>query len=146
MLKTNFINQKESLRLIQKAIMTGIGATVSQERIKKVAYGIYDDIQKMVLDLVKDLEKKGEIKTQETKAIIKDLQKKSESEKAKIYKRLQKEGKSLIGLTKEIMLIPGTIMKEITSTLSSSSKLTIRNGANHRAAKKKSSKKSRKKR
>ena len=124
MLKNNFINQKGSLRLIQKAIMTGIGATISQDKIKKVAYGIYDDIHKIVLDLIKDLERKGEIKANETKVIIKDLQKKSEVEKAKIYKRLQKEGKSLIGLTKEIILIPKTIMNEITETLSKTPEIT----------------------
>ncbi len=118
MLKNNFINKKDSLKLIQKAIMTGIGATTSKEKIKKAAYGIYDDIQKIVLGLVKDLEKNGELRAKETKAIIKDLQKKSEIEKVKIYKRLQKEGKGLINLTKEVMLIPKTIMREITDTLS----------------------------
>ena len=135
MLRNNFINKKDSLKLIQKAIMTGIGATTSKEKIKKAAYGIYDDIQKIVLGLVKDLERNGELKAQETKVIIKDLQKKSEVEKAKIYKRLQKEGKSLINLTKEIMLIPKTIMEEITKTLSKTP--TTTNGIKSRSVSKK---------
>ena len=72
------------------------------------------------------------------------LQKKSETEKAKIYKRLQKEGKNLINLTKEIMLIPKTIMKEITETLSKTPGTT--NGVRAKStSKKKTTKRSRRK-
>ena len=144
MLKNNFINKKDNLKLLQKAIMAGIGVTTSKEKIKKAAYGIYDDIQKIVLALVKDLEKNGELKAKETKAIIKDLQKKSETEKVKIYRSLQKEGKNLINLTKEIMLIPKTIMKEITETLSKTPGTT--NGVRAKStSKKKTTKRSRRK-
>ncbi len=122
LLKNGFLNNKDKLKLIQKAILTGIGATASKETIKKAASGIYGDVQKIVKDLLKQLEKSGEIKTKETRKIIKGLQEKSEVEKEKIYKKLQKEGKNLLKSVKEIAVIPRMLLKDITNTITNNSK------------------------
>ena len=121
-LKNGFLKNKDKLKLIQKAILTGIGATTSKETIKKAANGIYSDIQKIVRDLLKQLENSGEIKTKEARKIIKELQEKSETEKEKIYKKLQKEGKTLLKSIKEIIVIPSTLLKDITNTIGNNSK------------------------
>ncbi|OGI19483.1 MAG: hypothetical protein A3B68_04120 [Candidatus Melainabacteria bacterium RIFCSPHIGHO2_02_FULL_34_12] len=116
----NNSKRPDKLELIHKAIMAGIGATTSKEKIRKTAMGIYDDIQKIITGLLKDLESKGKLKAKEAKSLLKDLQKKSEVEKIKIYKKLQKEGKSLFKSTRNIVLTPLSALKEITSSLTKS--------------------------
>ena len=113
----NFINSKNKLKLIQKAILTGIGVAASKDAIKKAASGIYSDVQKIIKDLLGELEGKGEIKAKEAKKIVQQLQKKSESEKARIYKKLQKEGKTLLKSVREILITPVTVLKEASSSL-----------------------------
>ena len=113
----NSISNKDKLKLIQKAVLTGIGVAASKESIKKAAAGIYKDVQQIVQNLLSELEESGEIKTQEAKNIIKQLQKKSELEKAKIYKKLQKEGKVLLKSVKEILKTPVSLLQEVTKSL-----------------------------
>ena len=116
-LSTNNLLNKDKIKLIQKAIITGIGITASRERIKKAASGIYKDVQSIITKLLKDQEESGEIKTKEARHIIKQLQKKSESEKAKIFKKLQKEGKILFKSAREIILTPLSILKDTAKSL-----------------------------
>ena len=116
-LSTNNLLNKDKIKLIQKAILTGIGITASRERIKKAASGIYKDVQSIIIKLLKDLEESGEIKTIEAKHIIAQLQKKSESEKAKIFKKLQREGKILYKSAREIILTPFSILKGTAKTI-----------------------------
>ncbi|MBI3590160.1 MAG: hypothetical protein HY094_02135 [Candidatus Melainabacteria bacterium] len=117
LLTNNFINSKDRLKLIQKAILTGIGVAASKDSIKKAATGIYNDVQKIIKKLLTELEESGEIKTKETRKIIQKLQKKSEIEKAKIYKKLQKEGKTLLKSAREIISTPVAVLKEVTTSL-----------------------------
>lgn len=114
---SNHILTKDRVKLIQKAILTGIGVTASKDTIKKAAVGIYNDVQKITHRLLKELEQRGEIKTKEAKKIIKELQKKSDAEKTKIYKKLQKEGRTLLKSAREIILTPLSILKDTISTL-----------------------------
>ena|SRR3989338_3622834 len=116
-LSANNLLNKDKIKLIQKAILTGIGITASRERIKKAASGIYKDVQSIIIKLLKDLEESGEIKTIEAKHIIAQLQKKSESEKAKIFKKLQREGKILYKSAREIILTPFSILKGTAKTI-----------------------------
>ncbi len=116
-LNTNNNVNVGKLKLIQKAILTGIGVAASKESIKRAAAGIYNDVQGIIYNLLKDLEKKGTIKTKETKQILKQIQKRSESEKSKIYKKLQKEGKTLFNSAREILSTPAMVLKEATNTL-----------------------------
>lgn len=116
-LNTNNNVNAGRLKLIQKAILTGIGVAASKESIKRAAAGIYNDVQGIIYNLLKDLEKKGTLRTKETKQILKQIQKKSESEKSKIYKKLQKEGKTLLNSAREILSTPATVLKDATNTL-----------------------------
>lgn len=116
-LTNNFITSKDKLKLIQKAIITGIGATASQDSIKKAATGIYKDVQKIIFDLLIELEKRGKIKAKETQIILKELQQKSGIEKEKIYKKLQKEGKTLFKSAREIIMTPVEVLRDATTTL-----------------------------
>lgn len=113
MLTNGFLKNKKKFKIIQKAIMTGIGATTSQEIIKKAAAGLYDDIQKIVQNLLKELEVQGELKAKETKEILTKLQKKSDFEKSKVYKRLQKDLKVLITTAKDLILTPFIVLKDV---------------------------------
>ena len=130
----NIIKNKDKLKLIQKAILTGIGVAASKDSIKKAAKGIYNDVQKIVQNLLKELEESGEIKTNQTKKIIKELQKKSEVEKDRIYKKLQKEGKTLLKSAKEIILTPISVLKDATKSLDTLNK-TKKTKGNKRTSK-----------
>lgn len=135
MLKNGKLKSKDTMKMIQKAIVTGIGIAASKEAIKKAASNLYDDIQETVHNLLAELEYKGEIKTKQTKKIIKELQKKSEVEKAKIYKELQKDSKNLLSLAKNIILSPLAALNKF------SNKVTL--NKTKKKAKKKKSKSSR---
>lgn len=115
MIKNGKPKNKDAFKMIQKAIVTGIGIAASKEAIKKAASNLYDDIQGVVRGLLSELEHKGEIKTKQTKKIIKELQKKSEIEKIKIYKELQKDSKNLLKLAKNIILSPVSIINKFSS-------------------------------
>ena len=128
------LNQN-ALKLIQKAVLTGIGVAASKESIQKAAAGVYNDVQGIIHNLLKDLEKNGKIKTKETQKILKELQKKSEIEKSKIYTKLQKEGKTLLKAAREILLTPVSVLKEATNSLN------IKNGNSHKAKRNKSKRK-----
>lgn len=104
MLTNGFLKNKGGSKLIQKAILAGIGVASSKELIKKAALGLYDDIQKVVTGLLVELEGRGEIKAKETKHIIKELQKQSEIEKSKISEKLKRGSKGLIKRAKDIIL------------------------------------------
>lgn len=122
------INQK-----IQKAILAGIGATTSQGVIRKAAVGIYDDVQKIVRDLLVKLEQQGKLKTIEAKKIIKELQKKSDSEKIRIYKKLEKEGKTLFDTAKDIVLTPLAVASQVAKTVKSSKNTKSRSWSSKRS-------------
>ena len=114
------IKNKDKIQALQKAILAGIGATTSKELIRKAAIGMYDDAQAIVKELFNKLEQRGELKTKETKKLIKELQKESQSEKSKIYKQLQKDSKELLNNITNILLTPFTIAKKASEKLSKS--------------------------
>ena len=117
-----FKSSKELNNKIKKAILTGIGATSSKEVIKKAAVGLYDDVQKITHNLLKELEEKGKLKTKETKKLILELQKKSEGEKVKIYKKLEKEGKGLFNTARELIITPIALASQVVKTVKKSKK------------------------
>ena len=136
MQSNGFLKNKNSLKFVQKAILAGIGVTTSKELIKKAAVGLYDDIQKIVTDLLCELEERGEIKTIETKHLIKELQKKSEIEKAKISKKLKKDSKSLINVAKDMILTPLMLANKFANKLTKSQ--TVKTKSTGKSKKKKS--------
>ena len=102
---------KDRLKMIQKAIIMAIGATASKESIKRAAVTLYDDIQSEVHKLLHKLETQGKVKAKETKKLISELQKKSEVEKEKIYKKLKKDSKVLLNNAKNLILTPIAVIK-----------------------------------
>ena len=138
MLTNGFLKNKVNFKVgqkIQKAILTGIGATTSKEVIKKAAIGLYDDVQKIIHDLLNQLERKGKLKAKETKRLIKEFQKKSEIEKPKIYKKLEKEGRSLLNTAKDIIVTPFAIAKSVTSSVKNSKRPKFKKGSTRRKKK-----------
>ena len=117
MLTNGFLKNKKNLKFIQKAIMATVGVTTSKELIKKAALDLYDDIQEVVTNLLDDLESRGEIKTKETQKLMKELQEKSDVEKVKITKKLQKDSKSLVNLAKDIILTPLVFANQVANKL-----------------------------
>ncbi len=87
--------EKDLFKAIQKTVMAGVGIVISKETLKKTALGIYEDLQSIIQNLIKELESQGKLKTKETKKLLQELQKKSEAEKAKIYKLLKINSKEL---------------------------------------------------
>lgn len=113
MLGNGFLKNKKTIQGLQKALLAGVGITSSRELITKAFTGLYDDVQKITRKLVKELEQQGQIKTKEAREIVKSLQKKSETEKAKIFKRLQKDFKLLINAAKDIVLTPISLIRKV---------------------------------
>ena len=106
MTSNGFIKSKNKIKLIQKAILTGVGAAISNETIKKAATHLYNDIQKEVKKLIVSLESKGELKAEETKKLVLELQRKSEAEKLKIYKELRKNTKPFLRAAENVLMTP----------------------------------------
>ena len=94
---------KDKIKLIQKAVLTGIGAAISKDTIAKAAVTIYDDVQKEIKKLVNSLEEQGELKTKETKKLLKQIQVKSDLEKKKLYVEIQKTGNDLFKSIKDLI-------------------------------------------
>lgn len=118
MLTNGFLKNKKTIKAVQKALITGLGIAGSKGIIIKAFTGIYDDVQKITRKLVKELEQQGQIKTKEAKKIVKELQKKSDEEKVKIYKRLQKDLKLIFTAAKDIVLTPINLIKDAQKTQS----------------------------
>ena len=100
------LKNKNKIQFIQKAILAGVGAAISKDTIRKAATTLYNDIQKEVHKLLDNLEEQGELKAEETKKVILELQKKSEIEKLKIYKELKKNTKPFLRAAENMLLTP----------------------------------------
>ena len=106
MTSNGFVQSKNKIKLIQKAILTGVGVAISKETIRKAATHLYNDIQKEVHKLLNNLESQGELKAEETKKLVLQLQKKSEAEKLKIYKELRKNTKPFLKAAQNVLMTP----------------------------------------
>ena len=100
------LKNKSKIQFIQKAILAGVGAAISKDTIRKAATTLYNDIQKEVHKLLDNLEEEGELKAEETKKVILELQKKSEIEKLKIYKELKRNTKPFLKAAENMLLTP----------------------------------------
>ena len=112
MTTNGFVKNKSRIKLVQKAILTGVGAAISNETIKKAATHLYNDIQKEVHKLLNNLEEQGELKAEETKKLILELQKKSEAEKLKLYKELRKNTKPFLKAAQNVLMTPIKLIQE----------------------------------
>lgn len=106
------IKNNERMKLIQKAILAGVGAAISRDTVRIAAATLYNDIQKEIKKLLSSLEQEGELKAQETKKLILELQKKSEAEKLKIYKELRKNTKPFLKAAEDVLLTPIKLIQD----------------------------------
>ena len=88
--------------LIEKTLLTGLGAVLSKGTINKAAITIYNDIQNELRILLAKLETKGELKTKETKKLVKNIKEKADKEKSVIYQELKKQSKPLLNNVKSM--------------------------------------------
>lgn len=88
--------------LIEKTLLTGLGVLLSKETINKAAVTIYNDIQDELKVLLAKLETKGELKTKETKKLVKTIKEKADKERAVIYQDLKKQSKPLFKTVKNM--------------------------------------------
>ncbi len=112
MKNNGFIKNNDKIKFIQKAILAGVGAAISKDTIKKAAATLYNDIQKEVQKLLNNLEEQGELKAEETKKLILELQKKSEAVKLKIYKELRKNTKPFVKAAQNVLMTPLKLIQE----------------------------------
>ena len=119
MAKKNSSKTSTRYALIEKTLLTGLGAVLSKETINKAAVTIYNDIQNELKILLEKLENKGELKTKETKKLVKDLKEKADKEKFTIYQDLKKQSKPLFNTVKKmtsnfILLLKNKKVKSVT--------------------------------
>ena len=138
MTSNGFVKSKNKIKLIQKAILTGVGAAISNETIRKAATHLYNDIQKEVHKLLNNLESQGELKAEETKKLVLQLQRKSEAEKLKIYKELRKNTKPFLKAAQNVLMTPLKLIQGKIGISKSNGRAVSRNG---KLSKKKSKKK-----
>ena len=112
MTSNGYVKSKNKMKLVQKAILAGVGAAVSNETIRKAATALYNDIQKEVHKLLNNLESQGELKAKETKKLVLELQKKSEAEKLKIYKELRKNTKPFLKAAQNVLMTPIKLIQD----------------------------------
>lgn len=135
------IKSSDNKKILEKAILAGIGVASSKELVKKAIHGIYDDIQKILNELVDELEVKGELKTKETKDLLKQIQERSDKERKKLFKELKVDSKNLIDTAKEFILKPFTKTSTVKTKAKSKAAPAERKKATKKSATKAKSKK-----
>lgn len=80
-------------KLLKKAVLTGVGATSSVDRVKDALKEAMQDLVKVGQDLLEDLEEKGKIKTESAQSFLKGFQ----DEAAKRTEGLEKKVSSKVG-------------------------------------------------
>lgn len=140
------VKSSDNKKILEKAILAGIGVASSKELVKKAIHGIYDDIQKILNELVDELEAKGELKTKETKDLLKQIHERSEKERKKIFKELKVDSKNLIDTAKDFILKPFTQTKQTQSKAKKSNTKKANKSVKKSVSKSSSAKKKTKKR
>ena len=64
----------ERTKLLKKAVLTGVGASTSADRIKSALNDAMQDLVKVGQDLLNDLEVKGKDKAESAQSFLKNLQ------------------------------------------------------------------------
>lgn len=135
------MKSNERMKLIQKAILTGVGVAISKDTVRIAATTLYNDIHKEIRKLLSSLEQQGELKAKETKKLILELQKKSEAEKLKIYKELRKNTKPFLRAAENVLFTPIKLIQERlgnkTSTHKTKTSVKKKKAFKKRASKKK---------
>ncbi|CAN5610040.1 hypothetical protein BH11CYA1_BH11CYA1_40080 [soil metagenome] len=89
-------------KLLKKAVLTGVGATSSVDRVKDALKDAMQDLVKVGQDLIDDLEEKGKVKTDSAESFLKgfkdeavkrteDIEKQVSAKVSKTMKKAAKE-------------------------------------------------------
>jgi gamma-glutamylcysteine synthetase len=89
-------------KLLKKAVLTGVGATSSVDRVKDALKDAMQDLVKVGQELIEDLEEKGKVKTESAESFLKgfkdeavkrteDIEKQVSAKVSKTMKKAAKE-------------------------------------------------------
>ena len=95
----------ERTKLLKKAVLTSVGATINVERIKSAVREAMDDLVKVGQDLLEDLEEKGKIKADSVQDFLNNLRsetgKRTGELETKVQSSLKKAVREIGLVTKE---------------------------------------------
>jgi len=77
-------------KLLKKAVMTGVGATSSADRLKDALKDAMQDLVKVGQELIDDLEEKGKVKTESAESFIKGFKDEAVKRTGDIEKQVSK--------------------------------------------------------
>ena len=93
-------------KLLKKAVLTGVGATSSVDRVKDALKEAMQDLVKVGQDLLEDLEEKGKIKTESAQSFLKGFQDEAAKRTECIEKKVSsKVGKELKKVAKDLGVV-----------------------------------------
>lgn len=93
-------------KLLKKAVLTGVGATSSVDRVKDALKEAMQDLVKVGQDLLEDLEEKGKIKTESAQSFLKGFQDEAAKRTEGIEKKVSsKVGKELKKVAKDLGVV-----------------------------------------
>lgn len=96
----------ERTKLLKKAVMTGVGATTSVDRIKSAINDAMQDLVKVGHDLLDELEDRGKNKTENVQQFLKTLQEEAGRKTLDVEKKVSGNVKGGIKKTaKELGLV-----------------------------------------
>ena len=78
----------ERTKLLKKAVLTGVGATTSVERIKDAVEDAMRDMVKVGQNLLDDLEEKGKVKTESVQEFLKHIQSEAGKRTSEVEKKV----------------------------------------------------------
>ncbi|HEY9787405.1 MAG TPA: hypothetical protein V6D17_18595 [Candidatus Obscuribacterales bacterium] len=88
----------ERTKLLKKAVLTGVGATTSVDRIKSALEEAMNDLVKVGQDLLEDLEDKGKNRTEGVQNFLKNLKDEAEKRTYDVEKKVS--GKVQVSMKK----------------------------------------------
>jgi polyhydroxyalkanoate synthesis regulator phasin len=112
----------ERTKLLKKAVLTSVGASVSSDRIKDALKAAMDDLVKVGQDLFEDLESEGKLKTDNMQTMVKNLNKDARQKTGEIEKMLSSSMKKAI---KEMGLITREDIQEVLERINDLEELVI---------------------
>ena len=108
----------ERTKLLKKAVLTGVGATTSVDRIKSAITEAMNDLVKVGQDLLEDLEDKGKIKTESVQNLIFNLRDEAEKRTFDVEKKVSSKVQvSMKKAAKEFGLITRDDLDELVDRL-----------------------------
>lgn len=94
----------DSIQDAQKTLILKVNSIANNEEVKKTVRIAQDYGQKIAHNLAKELEKRGKITAQEAKKLMKEVNKRSGHDKAKLYKSIKHDSNELLLSMKNVVI------------------------------------------